>query len=1141
MRTRPSHLRRRGSALVIVLGVLSVLMLMAVAFSTFVRTERGGSTNLKNSFVARHSLDTALGRAMEAIDLAFGSADCDDPVAPWPYPWLASNKDGDHYQCARLGDNETAGAHVLTAAIADYLTPAQLALAKSAKCDWAPIYSSISASQANPARNGRDYGGYGRPAEDSLVGRYAFIALDTTGLLDMNNDGGGTAAERKATTGGDPLALRIPSGTAKDSEGTPVPRFVTSPSTFVSKRNASKMFYSMADAKAQCGSGVFNVSVPTALEGYYPADLFAGFAPSLAELDPDGNPKIQLPRRSELSSWASKDWTALVRRTFRAMVGIFARSRIANGRGATAYDEDQFTIFQNCGQSYPLSRSAFATVALMDGLDADFVPGKSVSPTCNYWTYLPTVTAHVLDGSGNRVAVSESKPSFSGNADPLNYPCTEAAPLLNSVYAWIEIKKDPPPAQPWTAASKQTYTGILHLGARATLQNKTTKGSSQSVSVTIDWEVMEGTPSGRTVAGGSAKDIRTNKIEGSGSGGGGFNPGGGGGGGKITWSNFFGQGPQATGQGTVNSASTSGRHISAVKDVTFKIACSYEPSNTALAPWNGFYPPTMAELNKDAGDVFVPIRMKVTIKNGSDTVQQVPAPAIASSTDYWLRVNPAVYHGSASRFGGNKAGSPFGQYGSLGELSWGWAICAVPAFGFDTSSLVTVDGNKPMGSTMGVWINDNIARNGAGGRGFNPAAGGAAVSGGRFQPFLDDFFLSSSANAAARGEFAGAGFRDSIWNYAQFAWLFKAVDTDNKPFGNVLYWMNTSSGRHLPDMLHAPEKGGTPFVKEGNAVSSGRIASELFSRVPADGYGNAADLGTVMCGPYETLSLFKTWRLGSDRADFHPVVDYFTTEQDRYPSRREITAAGVTADGDVDWTELSGDGTSSDPFKDLYSAVHNGRVNLNAPPLVQSSKIANNKSVRGDASAYLNPYPIAAVFNGAPYPATANGATVTNVIEEDTALILATDFCRMLEDAGGANKARSSVFNHTRNVVRDLSFLGSGNDTGSYANANKLLSDYIALASPRDDNERESLIRGTIDGFTTRGQTYLLIIRADAYSPRFGENDSVQDGTTLATTHAIVELFRDPCPARAPDGSLPSDGAHPVSYHNWYVRSFRVF
>ena len=124
-----------------------------------------------------------------------------------------------------------------------------------------------------------------------------------------------------------------------------------------------------------------------------------------------------------------------------------------------------------------------------------------------------------------------------------------------------------------------------------------------------------------------------------------------------------------------------------------------------------------------------------------------------------------------------------------------------------------------------------------------------------------------------------------------------------------------------------------------------------------------------------------------------------------------------------------------------------------------------------------------------------------------------------------------------RAFVRDISFLGAGTE-----HANPFLSDFVALADPSCDHDREALLGGIVDGFSTRGQTYLVIIRADAYSPKFGENESVQDGTTLATTHAVVELFRDSVHARAPDGSLPmdSDGA-PVLYHNWYVRSFRVF
>ena len=141
-------------------------------------------------------------------------------------------------------------------------------------------------------------------------------------------------------------------------------------------------------------------------------------------------------------------------------------------------------------------------------------------------------------------------------------------------------------------------------------------------------------------------------------------------------------------------------------------------------------------------------------------------------------------------------------------------------------------------------------------------------------------------------------------------------------------------------------------------------------------------------------------------------------------------------------------------------------------------------------------------------------------------------------------KIKSERFGNSRNAVKNLSFLGMGG-----SDENKFLHDFLeppdrpvnVNQQPQCDYDREGLFRGIVDGFTTRGQTYLVVIRADAYSPKFGENDSVQDGTTLATTHAIVELFRDPLPARAPDGSFPSDGEGPVAYHNWYVRSFRVF
>lgn len=1125
--------RRRGSALVIVLGVLSVLMLMAVAFSTFVRTERGGSTNLKNAFVARSSLDTALGRAMEAIDLAFGAPGNDDPVAPWPYPWLASAENGDHYECAKLGDNETAGAHVLTAKIAEYLTPAQLALAKSAKCNWAPIYSSISASQASPARSGGTWGNYGRPTEDSLVGRYAFIALDTTGLLDMNNDGGGTAAERKASTGGDPLALMIPSGQATDSDGTQVPPFVKNPSSYVSKRGPRSgvhCFYSMADAKKQCGSAVLATAasdLPTALEGYYPADLFAGFAPSLAELDPEGNPKIYLPTAAEFRTYNAAAAKAFARRVYRAMVGLFARGRAASGVGAGRADKDEMKIFQSTTAQYSLSRSALAAVSLLDGLDADHIPGMADSQSVNYWSAFEPTTVKV-EGFGN---VTETPPS---SPNPLNYPCTESSALFNDVTAWItfgEGVEDRDDAEPMN--STITYPGTLHVRARAICQNRNTSGAGHSADLRIEVKALEGNPSPGTVSGGSSTDIREEYLE--------MEDGVGRTGGEksIDWSDFFsqfGRGKSATDGGTFHDNRSAPGLIDLEDEWSFSVVCKAKSYDEGGGGGGGrgssgggditYYPVTRAEEEDYEGDVFIPIKIKATITDDNGNVQQVPAPALesANSGAFWICVNPGVYHGPNSDYNGGNVDA------SRGDLSRGWAICAVPTFAFDTTSLISPDSNE-----MNFWINDAAAR---------ASGGGVGRQGGGNQKFADlyeEFF--ADANAGENVEAAQVGPRgQTVWNFLQINWLF---DAQNDPsYERIVEWLDYSG--HVPDMMHrcSPRQNGLdnpadgkPFVESDGQVSSGRLALELFTRFPEGGWPSVGSLGSVMCGPYETLSLFKTWRYGSNTADFHPVIDYFTTSDDRYPSRKDVSSK-TGNDGDVDWTELSGDGSAGDPFKDLYSAVHNGRVNLNAPPLVQSSKVANNKSVRGAPSAYLNPYPIAAVLNGAPYPASAaNGSPTTNALTEAVALQLASDFCYTVEESTlDEMKASSSVFNSSRKVVRNLSALGQ-----AVGDENKFLEHFVHLAKPKCDSEREGLLGGVVDGFTTRGQTYLVILRADAYSPKFGENDSVQDGTTLATTHAIVELFRDPAPARAPDGSFPSDGSHPVSYHNWYVRSFRVF
>ncbi len=64
---------RRGSALLIVLGFLSFMVVSAVAFSVFMREERVPSSALRSSVTTRHLVKAAMARAISRLDVAVGS------------------------------------------------------------------------------------------------------------------------------------------------------------------------------------------------------------------------------------------------------------------------------------------------------------------------------------------------------------------------------------------------------------------------------------------------------------------------------------------------------------------------------------------------------------------------------------------------------------------------------------------------------------------------------------------------------------------------------------------------------------------------------------------------------------------------------------------------------------------------------------------------------------------------------------------------------------------------------------------------------------------------------------------------------------------------------------------------------------
>lgn len=1188
---------RRGSALIIVLGILSVLMLLAVAFATFERTERGGTTNLKNAFVARNSLATAVGRVIEAIDVSFDSPAGDDPVAPWPHPWLASAGDPmlDYLQSATRPAGSGDNANVLTADIAQYLSPAQLALVKAAKCNWAPIHGSISASPAGGGERayGGTYGDAGRPEKDDLIGRYAFVVLETTGLADLNMTGTGSDTDaarlaRKTNANCRASAFLIPYGDAKDSQNNPVEPFLADPEELP----ANRAFSSLADAIGQCAAGTFVTSkadivdiVNSSSQKYYPADLFAGFAPSLSDLDPEGFPKVRLPSYEEFNGWDEGQVGSFAAAAFVAMSKIFAHSREEAELGAGSVGKDEIKIFEKTNAEYSLTRELLATVAMLDGMDADNRPGwfngkKGLYDYLDAFRTVPKVS--VCGTTVNETTLSATAARVIGGAH-LNFPCTESSALLSSVIAHVDEVEDlEPDAEPGEGVRK-SWRVKISVQVKANCPNKTEDHHQHNSKLEMSWAFADD------------DDPAWESVVLEGDGGRDAPP-------RIDWSeaiDWRGSGGEDTASPDDIAVDGCDRYLIAVDEQEFTVYCDSKPEldqngepvtdDEGNVVYDGFYPPTRAEYENELepgsySDAFLPIRVSVTI---TDTVngntfktQQVPAPALESldADLYKIHVNPGIYHNpevSTFRSGMDVQGVD----GSVGHLSYGWAFCLAPVFAFDTTSLA-----KPGETRRGFWVGDEAARGYDDPNDDRPGgalcpgleellwAGGRLPGENKVGDPNDRVVSWGDVNDRANGEFV-----------PQFMveWLLAPGSVAPDP---VAEWLDSDPDEgHVPDFRHTASKGGSCFAADPSGDT------ELYTWIPAKGYASPAELGMVMCGPHETLSIFKTWRKGRNgtQPDFHRVLDYFTTDEDRYPNADEVEGETSLGSGTVssatDWSELSGsvgkdqgDGTSKSSL--LFSGVRNGRVNLNAPFLVKCTKPTgiineNNPPIRGDAtgdngSGRRNPYPIATVFNGAPLFRWVNANENAHnqwgrpeqivTLREADAFSLARLLCKAIENLSTNEEENVAVAHRftdddgsvvRRRAVRNLSVIGKGD-----RNANDLLSNWISIGGwrklggndenrkPENDYEREGLLRGVAGGFTTRGQTFLAIIRADAYSPKFGENSSAEDGTTLATTHALVELFRDPVPARTPEGTMPSDGStRPVSFHNWYIRSFRVF
>lgn len=113
--------------------------------------------------------------------------------------------------------------------------------------------------------------------------------------------------------------------------------------------------------------------------------------------------------------------------------------------------------------------------------------------------------------------------------------------------------------------------------------------------------------------------------------------------------------------------------------------------------------------------------------------------------------------------------------------------------------------------------------------------------------------------------------------------------------------------------------------------------------------------------------------------------------------------------------------------------------------------------------------------------------------------------------------------------ISDIGTIFSGTDAGVSPSDSKLAPPFKIIKNKISDFgefEREALIRNACNLFTLRGQTFTIILRADAFTPRFGMS-GVKQGNVLATATAVAQIWRD----TEPD----AQGKHPT-----FVQFFKI-
>jgi hypothetical protein len=302
---------------------------------------------------------------------------------------------------------------------------------------------------------------------------------------------------------------------------------------------------------------------------------------------------------------------------------------------------------------------------------------------------------------------------------------------------------------------------------------------------------------------------------------------------------------------------------------------------------------------------------------------------------------------------------------------------------------------------------------------------------------------------------------------------------------------------------------------------------------------SVGELGNLVLAPLRTVSLFDGTVPGAPDVvtPCHNVLDWVTVHKPR----------GLV-------------GSTGDPYVTdaayLTAKLTNGRVNLNPPFVATLSK--DKKVVTSDEES--NYEPLTAVFAGLPLNEYGiNDANQKHVRWEQAARLAEIFIDDVLWWEAKCDVAPNKHYDPGYNksgITYDLSVLGrTPPEPGSPRKTpdpskrlDRVLTSLYGNPSegPQCDFEREAIIRNSVELLTTRQQLFTIVLRADAFTPKFGFDDAGQ-GTTLSTAHAIVEVWRDPEPMRDANGEVirlkdfQGKTLKRPFVHPWFIRYLHQF